>query len=715
MKTYLKLSCSLLSLLSVLSCSKGEDVAPESIGDTEVKLVSQICTRVSNNQWDENDEVGLYMYRYGSPLSEQTVYSNAANCKYLSTSDGHLSPATEFDKMYYPLGENVNFIAYYPFGYVEGYSVNLDVSKQDDLSAIDFLYSNSTQNISATATPQQLTFAHQLSRVVFRFKASSEIDADDLDGMSVVMRNAVTSADFSLVDGKLTLGEQTLDIQIPVTPSENEGETCAESIMIPQQCENVHVFVSLTSGKTFYFVLKDDNQWISGQQYTYEIDLSDSMVGAELKAVISEWTDGVVGGIENVTASQVWDGVSVNTNWYADEADAFVLYQPADLAGLAQLVNDGNNLAGKTIYLSANLDMGNQPWTPIGDSNATAFKGTFIGNNFQIKNLTPVLDNNVNMAGLFGISEGVVQQLLVSGEFDVECEATPIIYVGAVCGINKGTVQHCRTQVNISVKMKYSTDGQTLVYTGGVVGDHQGTLLSCQNYGTVTAENNNVNEKSYLHIGGIVGGASNGAVISDCENTCKLIGRNGNVRMGGIVAIASGETVSVSDCTNWGQISIEASHNEAAAGGVVGKNAGGSVVTDVRNKGDVSIVLKTGAKAYGGGLIGMNDSAVLLSGENEGNVSVIASDEDNSASAAGGIVGYNINAATIHLAVNKGTAVASNAEYCFNGGITGFNSTAIETLAYTYDCCTNTGMPILWIGNATATDNLITTTKHTDE
>ena len=128
------------------------------------------------------------------------------------------------------------------------------------------------------------------------------------------------------------------------------------------------------------------------------------------------------------------------------------------------------------------------------------------------------------------------------------------------------------------------------------------------------------------------------------------------------------------------------------------------------------MTLSAGTKAYGGGVVAMNDSsAMVLSGENYGNVTVVGSMADNSASAAGGVVGYNVNSASVHKCTNYASSLASNAKYCFSGGITGYNDVEDEANAYTYDCCSNEGLHVRWIGNADATDDLITTTEHTDE
>lgn len=44
------------------------------------------------------------------------------------------------------------------------------------------------------------------------------------------------------------------------------------------------------------------------------------------------------------TTASVWNGTDVDINWYNDTETSFTLTTAAELAGLAQLVNGGNNI-----------------------------------------------------------------------------------------------------------------------------------------------------------------------------------------------------------------------------------------------------------------------------------------------------------------------------------------------------------------------------------
>ncbi|MCC8111341.1 MAG: hypothetical protein LIO74_06970 [Ruminococcus sp.] len=87
----------------------------------------------------------------------------------------------------------------------------------------------------------------------------------------------------------------------------------------------------------------------------------------------------------------IWDGTS-DVSWYDVEETELYLSTPEELAGLAEKVNAGYTMEGQTFYLTNDIylndisDFDNwseiapaRNWTTIGDSEDTAFCGTFDG------------------------------------------------------------------------------------------------------------------------------------------------------------------------------------------------------------------------------------------------------------------------------------------------------------------------------------------------
>lgn len=108
----------------------------------------------------------------------------------------------------------------------------------------------------------------------------------------------------------------------------------------------------------------------------------------------------------------VWDGKEVDSSWYDEKESKFTINKASELAGLAQLVNNGTRFEGKTITLENNLDLGNYDWTPIGNVVSypgQTFAGTFKGNNKVISNMKAVSKTKDHAtAGLFGSITGKV-------------------------------------------------------------------------------------------------------------------------------------------------------------------------------------------------------------------------------------------------------------------------------------------------------------------
>ena len=87
-------------------------------------------------------------------------------------------------------------------------------------------------------------------------------------------------------------------------------------------------------------------------------------------------------------------------------ADAFTLSTAAELAGLAKLVNEGKDFAGKAVTLGIDIDLGGHEWTPIGIGvrngntvSGPAFSGTFNGSGKTVSNLSVNSGTGVDASG----------------------------------------------------------------------------------------------------------------------------------------------------------------------------------------------------------------------------------------------------------------------------------------------------------------------------
>ena len=161
----------------------------------------------------------------------------------------------------------------------------------------------------------------------------------------------------------------------------------------------------------------------------------------------------------------------------ADDLDEFrdIVNGSGDYDGIANLNAHAKLTAD--IDLSQLTDETQQSnWTPIGNSSAVAYNGTFDGCGYEISNLQV---NRSGNAGLFGYVGGTVKNLTVSGSVT----ADPHSYAGGIAGAiymnNSGSVENCVSHCNVS-------GGDS---NGGIVGYvySGGPVKNCINYGTVSS------------------------------------------------------------------------------------------------------------------------------------------------------------------------------------------------------------------------------------
>lgn len=244
----------------------------------------------------------------------------------------------------------------------------------------------------------------------------------------------------------------------------------------------------------------------------------------ENKSTIEGWFTGVLDGTE----ADTWDG-TVDASWYNDTDTEFTLMTSEQLAGLAELVDDGNTFAGKTIKLEKDIDLYVEdengeaiPFDPIGSYRfEKSFMGTFDGQGHTIANLnqnTWALDNgyyyNDCGLGLFGaVEEGTVKDLTIDG--------ASILGESAICGA-VAAVAHNATFENITIKESDVADYQ--YYSGGIVGWASGetNYIGCNlDASTTVATQWGDFDNS---TGGVIGGASGSAEIfmKDCTVACRI-------------------------------------------------------------------------------------------------------------------------------------------------------------------------------------------------
>ena len=241
----------------------------------------------------------------------------------------------------------------------------------------------------------------------------------------------------------------------------------------------------------------------------------------------------------------------------AGTGDAAAPYQITDASQLrwfAQQVNDGRSSI--CAVLTKDIDLGDEPWTPIGQYARNAYKGVFDGQGYTIKRLK-ITGSTSNHYGLFGVlgAGGTIRNLTVSGRVAITGSGNSSYGIGGIVGQldGAGTIENCTNKATVSGN--FNTAGIV-----GRVGRSGGTIRACANLGDISGSNN---------AGGIVGYAYYGVTASHCYNRGAVTAEVS--KAGGIVGFMDDSRAMFSSCYTTGVVT----GNDSAA--VVGKKSSGSI------------------------------------------------------------------------------------------------------------------------------------------
>ena len=279
-------------------------------------------------------------------------------------------------------------------------------------------------------------------------------------------------------------------------------------------------------------------------------------------------------GTGNVKTS-VWDGKSIDVSWYDPDETTYYISTPAQLAGLAAIVNGIYNpeidtFAGNTSYIvdnrSYSADSG-----PNGMNQSTA-SYHYGADNFDGK--TVYLTDDIDMSG--------GNYMPIGGQYLMTDEDTSTRIDASFCGVFDGDGHTVTIQCDRHCSGNYG-DGQSIgligrlgvhdndaaglrpsgaavrnvaVYgsvrgnrsVGGIVGkigktDGGALIESCANFAAVTGTDSK-------GTGGICGAAWNGGEIRNCYNA-GTVTNSGKPTVGGI---AGGNEIAIVNCYNVGQV-----------------------------------------------------------------------------------------------------------------------------------------------------------------
>lgn len=269
-------------LACLLSCQKEETGIDEKRPVTFTSSVirdNNGITRASGTAWSANDAIGIFMKKNGLDLHQDNILNNASNIKYVTPQGNQqFTPDNVSQAISFPTGETVDFIAYYPYQEnITGYIYKVDVADQSTIEKkekADLLYSVNAVGKSSATPFVDMTFTHELAKLVFTISTENAIAS--LEGLTITVSGTKTKADFNLVNGKLIVDDSSIgrDITALTTVSSDKLTATGEAIILPSQGgSSVIISFRLPDGSEFKHTIPTNKNFEKGQNYKYEIVL----------------------------------------------------------------------------------------------------------------------------------------------------------------------------------------------------------------------------------------------------------------------------------------------------------------------------------------------------------------------------------------------------------------------------------------------------------
>ena len=276
-----------------------------------------------------------------------------------------------------------------------------------------------------------------------------------------------------------------------------------------------------------------------------------------------------------------------------DAAGNYLIGTADELVYFAKTVNvDRTTYAGKTVKLTANIDLAGKKWVPVGNLAAypsITFSGTFDGQGHTISNMNAV-DNTVNhaVAGFFGSTAGATIQNVTFKDAVVKSTH----YAGVVVAY-EGANSSLTNVKNVVVDGAAITSSAELINGAWDNGDKVGGIVG---YATSIAVDycdvKNSTITGYRDLGGI-GGCLDGTYHSSVTN-CSV----------------ENVTITIDNTHNYNNYTSIAQHN---VGDFVGRNINTATVT-----GNTATNCEVGRTVYGLGIIPNGENSKIIVNSKEG-------------------------------------------------------------------------------------------------
>ena len=541
-----KLLLSATAALSIFAACQKEEMAPYLSDSEAVRIEAAVGTMTRSNPLGTMEE--QTKFNDGDRIS----ITNAGKTVVYRLQNGAWTPENADEYLKWDK-KDLSFTAKYPADYT-GITDYQDT--KDKLAAADYM--EGTMNLTSIPDDRILSIGLERKNALVRIKVLKYNDeyneeTDDIRDVRIcgkkieegVYDNEVTEPLLQDKDGNVvTTGKGKVGYTYSAIVSPNATGENSDGRFV-----NLYVYrdgVDLSGYQGISVI--GFPELIAGKSYTF--DLIVGKTSAKIGSItVNDWTNQTISEVGETDPVDTWDGQTA-TAFATQDADGSELGKTEDkpilinncaqLAYLAQQVNDGYSHENTYFRLTDDLNLADKKWTPIGKFEG-CFSGHFDGNNHEIFGLN--VDGSPYYAGLFGRIEGgsVKNVNIRSGSVMTDNDAHDSA-AGGIAGhiYNGGQIENCTASVNVSGKSN----------VGGVVGYIiNGSILNC-----------------HFLSGEIDGGESVGGIVGNVgytqadKNTVRGCSANASVKgtekVGGLCGWFGNGYHKFSNCTMKGSVIV---------------------------------------------------------------------------------------------------------------------------------------------------------------
>ena len=256
-------------------------------------IFNNVETRMTNNQWEKGDALGIYMLQPGTT----NILLETQNSKYVANGGSDLFlPDNKVETIFFPKEGDVEFVGYYPYAQLgENHIYTVNVENQSEPGKIDFLYTEQRAKGNNNDTKVTLNMSHKLSKVKVQLVAGDRVSDEMLKSAKVELTGQQFLADFDVLrnepsDYLMTqLGKEQIMFK-------DEGNNQHSAIILPQKgMAGRQLLVTLESGTGFEYSFSGEQSFEKGKQHVFKMTLNRTEEGAnaisQMTATILPWNE----------------------------------------------------------------------------------------------------------------------------------------------------------------------------------------------------------------------------------------------------------------------------------------------------------------------------------------------------------------------------------------------------------------------------------------